>query len=90
MNVRKKDKLAERDNYTCLYCGRKYSKHRKSLNKKTIDHLIPRKHRGSNEDWNCTVMHYWCNQRKGSKMIGKFIRISEANKIKVEEENKNL
>jgi hypothetical protein len=36
------------------------------------------------------VMHYWCNQRKGSKLIGKFIRISEANKKKVEEENKNL
>lgn len=53
-----------RDNYTCQYCGKQFSKHTKAL---TIDHVIP-KVRGGKSTWeNCVASCKECNTRKGKR-----------------------
>lgn len=57
-----KREVLRRDNYTCQYCGKKFT----TL---TIDHVIPR-HMGGKHTWNnlvtaCQV----CNHQKGGRTI---------------------
>ena len=55
-----KTEVFRRDNYTCMYCGRK-------TQDPTIDHVIPR-HLGGTHTWNNLVTAcVTCNQRKGGK-----------------------
>lgn len=54
--------LFERDNYTCLYCGGKFSS--KDL---TIDHVIPRAQGGGTTWKNVATACFKCNSSKGSK-----------------------
>ncbi len=53
-----------RDNYTCQYCGKVFSKHTKSL---TIDHVIPKVRNGKNTWDNCVASCKQCNTKKGSR-----------------------
>ena len=54
-----KDNVFKRDNYTCLYCDSK-----KNL---TLDHVIPRCKKGSNDWDNLATCCSKCNRRKGNK-----------------------
>ncbi|NOZ63382.1 MAG: HNH endonuclease [Caldiserica bacterium] len=54
----------KRDNYTCQYCGKKFSP--EFLN---IDHIIPR-YRGGKTTWeNVVCSCLWCNLKKGGKTL---------------------
>lgn len=49
-----------RDNYTCGYCGKKAD---------TVDHIIPKKHGGSNSYENCVAACVRCNSKKADKHL---------------------
>ena len=56
-------KLIEiRDNNTCQYCGKKLSRHNK-----TIDHVIPKSKGGQNTWENVVLCCRKCNRKKGDK-----------------------
>lgn len=53
-----------RDNYTCQYCGKIFTKHQL-----TIDHVLP-KSKGGDKSWlNLVACCILCNQRKGDKLL---------------------
>lgn len=67
-----KKKIKNRDNHTCVYCGREeghYSKHNETSfdAKLTIDHVIPECRGGATEESNLVVACMKCNQMKGDK-----------------------
>jgi len=49
--------IFERDNYTCLKCGKKEDL--------TIDHIIPLSKNGTNGNSNLQTLCMGCNQKKG-------------------------
>lgn len=50
-----------RDQYTCQYCGKQYSK-----NNLTVDHVIPRAKGGEDNWFNCVTACKSCNGWKGT------------------------
>ncbi|MCL2116417.1 MAG: HNH endonuclease [Methanobrevibacter sp.] len=56
-----RNKVLERDNYTCLSCGTKENL--------TIDHIIPRVEGGTNDIDNLQVLCQHCNLTKGFKKV---------------------
>jgi 5-methylcytosine-specific restriction endonuclease McrA len=50
-----------RDNYTCVYCGRRLQ------SKLTIDHMIPSSRGGKTSFENCVAACRPCNHKKGNK-----------------------
>ena len=56
--------ILRRDNYTCQYCGKKFTP-----NKLTIDHIIP-KHKGGKKTWkNLVAACRLCNSKKGNSIL---------------------
>lgn len=51
-------RILERDGFACRYCGALAD---------TVDHVIPRSHNGSNEDWNLVAACRSCNSRKHNR-----------------------
>lgn len=49
-----------RDNFTCMYCGKKY-------NKLTIDHVMPQSQGGKSSFENCVAACKSCNHKKGNR-----------------------
>ena len=57
-----KREILRRDQYHCLYCGRK-------TDRLTIDHVVPR-HRGGEHRWeNLVAACPQCNRRKGGRTV---------------------
>ena len=56
-----RDKVLERDAYTCQYCG-------KSASELTLDHVIPRRLGGSHTWENLATACRQCNHKKGGRM----------------------
>lgn len=57
-----RDHLFRRDNFTCLYCGRRFKP--KEL---TYDHVVPRSQGGGRSWENIATACEPCNQKKGNK-----------------------
>ncbi|MDH5681858.1 MAG: HNH endonuclease [Spirochaetota bacterium] len=58
-----KENIFYRDQYTCAYCGRQFSK-----NYLTLDHVIPLS-RGGKKTWkNIVTACYTCNNKKADKI----------------------
>jgi 5-methylcytosine-specific restriction endonuclease McrA len=53
--------LMRRDNYRCVYCGRKGE---------TIDHVLPRSKGGAHTWENCVASCTDCNHRKADRLLG--------------------
>ena len=51
-----------RDNYRCLYCGKKAS-----ISELTYDHVVPRSQGGLTEWTNIVTCCYLCNRKKGGR-----------------------
>jgi hypothetical protein len=49
-------RILERDSYCCQRCGDEGN---------SVDHIIPRNHGGSDEDWNLQTLCVSCNSAKG-------------------------
>jgi len=62
INKRKKQKILERDNFTCCYCGVDGD-----FNCLEIDHIIPVVKGGTNDTNNLQTLCYKCNARKGKR-----------------------
>lgn len=58
------DSLFGRDNYTCAYCGKKFNS-----SKLSVDHIHPKKLKGTNTWGNCITACKKCNGRKGHKTL---------------------
>lgn len=56
--------IYKRDNYTCLYCGKK-----KKVEDLSIDHVVPRSRGGPTNFENCISCCTPCNNSKGSKLL---------------------
>ena len=62
-----KRELMKRQNYTCVYCGR-----RRIARSFDIDHILPVVRGGTNDLGNLQVICQPCNQRKGIQTDGEF------------------
>ena len=59
--------VLERDNYTCIYCGRSARSNGMSVEEFTIDHIIPTAQGGRGSWGNTACACYNCNHMKGNK-----------------------
>ncbi len=63
--------VLERDEYTCIYCGARPGDlrdgHMLSKGDMTIDHIVPRSHRGGNTWGNTACACQGCNLRKADR-----------------------
>src|SRR5437867_12644517 len=64
-----REEVFARDNYTCQFCGAS-----PSLEKLTIDHLIPLSHGGLDEMVNFVTSCQSCNTRKANQPLDRFAR----------------
>jgi 5-methylcytosine-specific restriction endonuclease McrA len=51
-----------RDKGICHLCGR--------AGARTVDHLVPRAHGGSDDYWNLAAAHGTCNTERGARVAG--------------------
>jgi len=66
-----RDRLLERDNYSCQYCNRDLTK-----NTVTIDHVIPQSKGGPHKWTNVVASCVTCNTTKGSKSLAQFKKVT--------------
>ncbi|MBQ7699349.1 MAG: HNH endonuclease [Clostridia bacterium] len=67
MTSKLRQKIKERDNYTCRYCGNSTKKEPNLLLE--IDHIIPVTKGGFTEESNLQTLCWKCNRKKGDKII---------------------
>lgn len=68
MTTALREKIKNRDNYTCQYCGLSIRQEPNLLLE--IDHIIPLAKGGLTEEDNLQTLCWRCNRSKGSKIIG--------------------
>lgn len=62
--------VQKRDDYRCQYCGKDGLASLDNWHDCTIDHVMPRKHGGSNDDDNLVTCCGYCNAIKGQRQFG--------------------
>lgn len=60
-----RNRILERDHYTCQYCGQRYGK--QSAHLLTLDHVVPRSQGGRSAYDNLVTCCMSCNQRKADR-----------------------
>lgn len=64
------DRIGDRDGWVCQICRRRVSRaaysHADPMSK-TLDHIIPRSHGGSDDPSNLRIAHQRCNSRRGNR-----------------------
>lgn len=73
INQRKRQKIFERDNFTCVNCGAKGD-----FNALEVDHIIPVSQNGTNEYSNLQTLCYKCNM---DKRFGKDVKCVDLVKL---------
>jgi 5-methylcytosine-specific restriction endonuclease McrA len=68
----KRDRIFERDQFRCVYCGEQFP-----AEELTLDHVEARVHRGDRSDGNLVSACRACNVRKGHRRLSDFLRESE-------------
>lgn len=68
--LRMKISLAEQQNWKCCYCGivMEMNVSDQAANKATIEHILPRAHRGKGNIGNLVIACYPCNAKRGKAM----------------------
>jgi 5-methylcytosine-specific restriction endonuclease McrA len=65
----KRDRVFERDDFRCVYCGNRFAAEELS-----VDHVEPRVRGGDQSLGNLVTACRACNNRKGHARIGDFLR----------------
>jgi len=68
----KRNRLFERDEFRCVYCGEQFS-----AAELTLDHVEPRVRGGDRSDGNLVTACVGCNTLKGHRRLSDFLRESE-------------
>lgn len=69
---RKRLRIYERDDFTCVYCCTRFE-----FKQLTIDHKYPQALGGSDDDSNKVTCCWSCNRRKGMKTYEQFMAIMQ-------------
>jgi 5-methylcytosine-specific restriction endonuclease McrA len=67
IRLEKRQAIYERDSYRCLICEKDLREAVSAT--RTLDHVIPRKHNGSNEAWNLFTCCQSCNSRRSAQPL---------------------
>jgi 5-methylcytosine-specific restriction endonuclease McrA len=65
----KRDRVFERDDFRCVYCGNRFTAEELS-----VDHVEPRVRGGDQSPGNLVTACRACNNRKGHRRVGDFLR----------------
>src|SRR4051794_22030504 len=68
---KKRDAIFEQDGYKCCYCLLDLTKQPSLL--RTIEHVVPRKHGGTDDLSNLLTSCFYCNSRRGATPIHRFV-----------------
>jgi 5-methylcytosine-specific restriction endonuclease McrA len=68
----KRDRVFERDDFRCVYCGNQFAAEELSL-----DHVEPRVRGGDQSTGNLVTACRGCNNRKGHTRVSDFLREDE-------------
>ena len=68
---KKRDAILEQDGYKCCYCLLDLKKLPSLLS--TIEHIVPRKHGGTDDPTNLLTSCFYCNARRGATPIHGFV-----------------
>ena len=63
------DPIQERDNFICQYCGKDCLETLDDWHGCSIDHFLPKKAGGTNDDSNRITSCHYCNQIKGQRVF---------------------
>jgi 5-methylcytosine-specific restriction endonuclease McrA len=65
----KRDRVFERDDYRCVYCGQRFA-----ADELSIDHVEPRVRGGDQSTGNLVTACKGCNTLKGHRRVSQFLR----------------
>ena len=68
---KKRDAIFAQDGYKCCYCLLDLTTQPSLL--RTIEHIVPRKHGGTDADTNLLTSCFYCNSRRGATPIHQFV-----------------
>lgn len=72
----KRENVHKNSNYECVYCHKSLEQ-MKIDNDYTLDHKIPIKKGGNNNEDNLVISCRSCNSKKGTKTYNQYIKIKE-------------
>jgi 5-methylcytosine-specific restriction endonuclease McrA len=64
--------VQRRDNYICQYCGKDGLASAENWHDSTVDHVLPRKHGGTDDPHNLVTSCHYCNSIKGYGLFASF------------------
>jgi 5-methylcytosine-specific restriction endonuclease McrA len=64
--------VQERDDYICQYCGKDGLASPDNWHDCTVDHVVPRRHGGTDTDINLVTSCSYCNAIKGQRYFSSF------------------
>ena len=73
MNVWRRTRVAEAQNWKCCWCGCKTTLDKDKRNSVTVEHVVPRAEGGTNSLENLALACYACNNNRGITSIEDFI-----------------
>ena len=65
----KRDRVFARDDYRCVYCGKRFS-----AGELSVDHVEPRVRGGDQSTGNLVTACKGCNTLKGARRVSEFLR----------------
>ncbi len=67
------DPVQRRDDYRCQYCGKDGLASLDNWHDCTIDHFVPKKHGGTDDESNLVTCCSYCNAIKGARVFGTLV-----------------
>jgi hypothetical protein len=79
--LQRRVEIADRQDWTCTWCGQPFSPADVGAGQTQIDHVIPFNRGGPRKPWNTELLHSGCNGSKGPTMTKKAWSLARLNGV---------